>query len=76
MLVQTSKCSITTITTFVTSIGAINWGLIGMLDFNLVTYLFGTQILSKVIYCLVGISGIFTIFTLYRALSPELKKAD
>ena len=45
-----------------TIIGAINWGLIGLLDFNLVDTLFGVDsILSKIIYILVGISGIVNI---------------
>ena len=34
-----------------TIIGAINWGLIGLFDFNLVTYIFGdNSILSRAIY--------------------------
>ena len=38
-----------------TIIGAINWLLVGMLDFNLVDYLFGTtSIISKIIYIVVG----------------------
>ena len=43
-------------------IGAINWGLIGVLKFNLVDTLFGTMsILSRIIYTLVGISGLWGI---------------
>ena len=41
-------------------IGAINWGLIGFFNFNLVSYLFGSaSMLSKVIYALVGICGLY-----------------
>ena len=40
-------------------IGAINWGLIGLLDFNLVETLFGTEsIVPRIIYSLVGITGL------------------
>ena len=40
-------------------IGALNWGLIGLFDFNLVSYLFGEMtVVSRVIYSLVGISAI------------------
>lgn len=47
-------------------IGSINWGLIGFFDFNLVDSLFGeASMLSKIIYMLVGISGIFNIYTLF-----------
>ena len=44
-------------------IGALNWGLIGFFNFNLVSTLFGDMtILTRIIYSLVGISAIATIF--------------
>lgn len=47
-------------------IGAANWGLIGVLKFNLVDTLFGTMsILSRIIYTLVGISGLWGIKLLF-----------
>ena len=43
-------------------IGAFNWGLVGFLNFNLVDFLFGVNsLLSRFIYALVGISGIYSI---------------
>ena len=43
-------------------IGAINWGLIGLFNFNLVDTLFGVgSALSRIVYTLVGISGLWTI---------------
>ena len=43
-------------------IGAINWGLIGIFEFNLVDTIFGTMSLfSRIIYTLVGISGLWGI---------------
>ena len=45
----------------ITIVGAINWGLIGLLDFNLVSYIFGDTLISKIIYILVGISGLINI---------------
>lgn len=43
-------------------IGGINWGLIGLFQFNLVDFLFGTgSILSRIIYTLVGISALWSI---------------
>lgn len=45
-----------------TIIGAVNWGLIGIADFNLVAFIFGDGTLfSRVIYTLVGISGLINI---------------
>ena len=46
----------------ITIIGAINWGLIGLLDFNLVDTLFGVgSLLSRLVYILVGICGLVNI---------------
>jgi uncharacterized membrane protein YuzA (DUF378 family) len=44
-------------------IGAINWGLIGLFDFNLVTFIFGgnDSVFTKIVYILVGISGLLSI---------------
>lgn len=43
-------------------IGAINWGLIGFFQFDLVAALFGyMSILSRIVYALVGISGLYAI---------------
>ena len=43
-------------------IGAINWGLIGLFGFNLVAALFGSMsLLSRIIYGLVGLSGLYLI---------------
>lgn len=47
-------------------IGAINWGLIGLFNFNLVDSIFGTMsIISRIIYALVGISGLWGIKLLF-----------
>ena len=49
-----------------TIIGAINWGLIGIFDFNLVDAIFGAgAILSRIIYSLVGIAGLINIYLLF-----------
>ncbi len=43
-------------------IGAINWGLIGIFKFNLVEMIFGDMtMLARLIYILVGISGLWGI---------------
>ncbi len=53
---------IDTITLILIIIGAINWGLIGIFNFNLVEALFGGfSIISRIIYILVGISGLWGI---------------
>lgn len=48
-------------------VGAINWGLVGLFDFNLVTFLFSTWTwLVRTIYVLVGVSGVYSIFSLMK----------
>ena len=43
-------------------VGALNWLLIGLFEFNLVDSLFGeSSVLSRIVYVLVGISGIWSI---------------
>ena len=47
-------------------IGAINWGLIGLFNFNLVDTLFGTMsVVSRIIYSLVGLPGLWGIKLLF-----------
>lgn len=42
-----------------TTIGALNWGLVGIFDFNLVEYLFGDgTLLTRLVYILVLASGL------------------
>ena len=48
-------------------IGAINWGLVGLFNFNLVAYLFGDMtIVSRIIYSVVALAGIFYSILLFR----------
>ena len=45
-----------------TIIGAINWGMIGIFDFNLVEGLFGAAtIVTRIVYTLVGIAGLINV---------------
>src|SRR5690606_7317844 len=54
-------------------IGAINWGLIGFFQFDLVASLFGGQdaFLSRLIYGLVGISGLICLGLLFSPMDRE-----
>lgn len=49
-------------------IGAINWGLIGLFQFDLVASIFGgsTSALSRIIYSLVGVAGVWGITMLFK----------
>lgn len=53
----------------VTIIGAVNWGLIGLLDFDLVAMIFGNgSLFSRVVYTVVGICGLVNIGILFNHL--------
>lgn len=55
-----------------TVIGAINWGLIGFFDFNLVTALFkDSSMIVRIIYAIVGICGIINIFLLFSHIEKD-----
>jgi uncharacterized membrane protein YuzA (DUF378 family) len=57
---------IDTIALILVIIGAINWGLIGIFNFNLVDTLFGEMsAISRIVYTLVGISGLWAIKLLF-----------
>ncbi|MBQ7140856.1 MAG: DUF378 domain-containing protein [Bacilli bacterium] len=53
-----------------TIVGALNWGLVGLFQFDLVASIFGgtEEILTRVIYTLVGIAGIINIGLLFQDL--------
>ncbi len=44
-------------------IGGLNWGLVGLWDMNLVMKVFGSGTLTAVIYDLVGLAGLYALFT-------------
>ena len=49
-----------------TIVGAINWGLVGLLDLNLVTTLFGSSMLTRMIYTVIAVAGIVNIGILFN----------
>ena len=50
-------------------VGCLNWGLVGIFDFNLVEYLFGDEsMLTRIVYILVLLSGLIEIGILTKDL--------
>ena len=49
-------------------IGAVNWGLVGIFQFDLVAFVCGCQgaVVSRIIYTLVGLAGLWCISLLFR----------
>jgi uncharacterized protein len=57
------------ITLILVIIGAIVWGLIGLFDWNLVDAIFGAgSVVSRIIYILVGLSGLWQLMPLFRSM--------
>ena len=51
------------------TVGCINWGLVGIFDFNLVEFLFGHgTLITRLVYILVAISGIIQLGILTKDL--------
>ena len=52
-----------------TIVGALNWGSIGLFQFDIVAWICGGQssLLSRIIYTVVGLAGIWCISLLFRA---------
>ncbi len=53
-------------------VGALNWGSVGLFGFDLVAFLFGGQmgVVSRVVYTLVGLAGLWCITLLFRENEP------
>ncbi len=45
-------------------IGGLNWGLVGLMNFNLVSAIFGEGTVGLIIYVLVGLSAIYSLISL------------
>ena len=60
-------------------IGAINWGLIGFFEFDLISYFFGTlTAVTRIIFAVVGIAGIYSLILFWKlrtnsSFSGEIK---
>ncbi|MBP3697761.1 MAG: DUF378 domain-containing protein [Clostridia bacterium] len=59
-------------------IGALNWGSIGLFQFDLVAWIFGGQgaILSRIVYTLVALAGIWCISLLFRDTEAAVVHTD
>ena len=61
-----------TIALILAIIGCVNWGLVGIFQFDLVSWIFGGQgaIISRIIYTLIALAGIWCITLLFRKNRP------
>ncbi len=49
-----------------TIIGALNWGLIGLFNLNLVTLLIKSSVINNIIYIIIGIASLISITNLFQ----------
>lgn len=66
------------ITLILVIVGGINWGLVGLFQFDLVAALFGGQdaALSRIVYILVGVSAVWQLVPLIRSFSARENRAE
>lgn len=63
---------VTIIATVLIVVGGLNWGLVGLFDFNLVDALFGEgSALSRVVYVLVGLAAVWQAGVLIAAAAAK-----
>ena len=61
-----------TIALILSIIGSVNWGLIGLFQFDLVSWIFGGQdaVMSRIIYSIIALAGLWCITLLFRKNRP------
>jgi uncharacterized protein len=70
--------AINVITLLLIIIGGINWGLVGLAQFDLVAAIFGGQnsTLARLVYILVGLSAIWQLIPLTKSFSTDEVRAQ
>ena len=56
-------------------VGGLNWGLVGLFQFNLVAALFGTSALATIVYVLVGVAAVYQLLRLVSVPRREVRMA-
>ena len=61
-----------TIALILSIIGCLNWGLVGIFQFDLVSWIFGGQdaVMSRIIYAIIALAGLWCITLLFRKNRP------
>lgn len=68
------KCKCGALFMILTVIGGLNWGLIGLFDFNLVTAIFGEMsTATNIVYIVIGVASLLSIPHIRKSIC-EIKK--
>lgn len=54
------------ISLFLVIVGALNWGLVGLFNLDLVKTLFGESLISNIVYIIIGVSGVLSLGILFN----------
>ena len=57
---------VTLIATILAILGCVNWLIVGIFSFNIVTFIFGVGIFARIIYSIIGIGGLWLVFILIK----------
>ncbi len=59
-----------TIALILSIVGCLNWGLVGLFQFDLVAWLFGSQaaLLSRIVYTVIALAGLWCVTLLFRTM--------
>lgn len=69
--------TINLLTLFLVIVGGLNWGLVGLFNFDLVAALFGEMsTLSRIVYVLVGASAVWQLIPLIKGLGEGEARAQ
>ncbi len=67
------------LTLFITIIGGLNWGLIGLFDFDVIGAIFGDDfaddpatLVTRIVYVIIGLAALWQLFRLFRRLTPRV----
>ena len=64
------------ITLILLIVGGLNWGLVGLFNFDLVATVFGAgSILARIVYLLVGLSALWQLIPLFAAFKTDERSA-
>ena len=59
-------------------IGSLNWGSVGLFQFDIVAWLFGgaDSIISRIIYTVIALAGVWCVSLLFRETNAAVSKVD
>ena len=59
-------------------VGAVNWGLVGLFQFDLVSWIFGGQgaLISRIIYTVIALAGVWCISLLFRDSDADASRGE